>query len=86
MNPDQRCGSKLMSRRTLFLVQVLELDSTTSSQAVTSALDPVQEPWIVLEAIVEPIVLGLESDQHTGWLSVAGNDDFPFSGLSKKSR
>jgi hypothetical protein len=34
----------------------------------------------------EPLVLGPEADQHSGWFSVAGDDDFFAFGIMQKPR
>ena len=51
----------VLLERTL-LLEVLELDSATSFQALARILDAAQEPRIILEPVIEPVVLGLEAD------------------------
>jgi hypothetical protein len=43
-------------------------------------LDSLQEPWIVLEPVFEPIFLGSETDQDTGRLAVPCNHELVLLG------
>lgn len=38
----------------------------------------------MLEPIVEPVILGLETNEHAGRLAVAGDDDLGFLRFAKK--
>jgi len=55
--------------------RVFETHSSSGTQARPRALDSIEEPWIILEAIVEPVVLCLETDEHAGRLAVPRDDD-----------
>ena len=41
---------------------------------------------MVLQAILEPVVLGLEADQHAGRLSVPGDEDLLGLGQAQEAR
>jgi len=59
----------------LFCFDVFQPDPTPCTEAIARLFDPAQEPWIVLKAVVEPVLLGFETNQHSRWLAMARDDD-----------
>ena len=57
------------------MLPVLETHSSSCTEARSRFLDTVKERRVVLEAVVEPVVPGLEANQHAGRFPVPGNDD-----------
>jgi len=53
---------------------ILQLDAAPGAQAVAGAGNAIKKPRMVLQAVVEPVVFGLESDRDTRRLSVTSND------------
>ena len=45
-------------------------------QALAGYAHSLEEPGVVLQAVIEPIVLGLEPDKNPGGLAVTRNHDF----------
>jgi len=43
---------------------VFEFDASARAEAGASLLDALQEPWVVFNSVVEPVVLRLEPDQY----------------------
>ena len=54
----------------------LEPDPAAGRQISTRLTYPAKESGIVLEPVLKPVILVLESDQNTGWLTVPRDDDF----------
>jgi hypothetical protein len=79
--PDAQGESPLAGA--LFHFDVLQPDPSTGMQAVACLLDPAQESRIVLGAIVEPILLRFEADQHARRLAVTRDDDLLRLGLAR---
>ena len=50
---------------TLFSLDILDPDAAPLPQALSRVFDAAQEPRVVLEPIIEPIILGREADQHS---------------------
>src|SRR5262249_25840620 len=50
----------------LFLIKIIQPDTSPSEQASARLLDTTQEALIVLEPVIEPVLLGFESDQPAG--------------------
>src|SRR6266511_3343357 len=65
--------------------EVLEFGAGTCAQAGAGLLDPLQEPRVILQPEVEPIVLRLEPDEHAGRLAVARDHNRPLLGLAQVS-
>gem|GEM_PF-6896209 len=59
---------------------------TALSQTATGTFDSPKKTPIILETIVKPIVFRVETDQHTGRLSVTRNDDFLLARLTQITR
>ncbi|HEY6346436.1 MAG TPA: hypothetical protein VIY49_33515 [Bryobacteraceae bacterium] len=55
---------------TLCDVEVFELRSQAAPQAAPGRLNPAEKPRIALQAVIEPVVLGLEPDEDAGGLPV----------------
>src|SRR5216684_5666537 len=70
----------------LFRFDVFEPDAKSCAQAVPCLLDAVQEARVVLETVFEPVLFGLEADQHARRLAVTRDDDLLRLGFSKKPR
>jgi len=56
-------------------IGLFERDALASSDTAASMGDAAKESWIVLKAILEPVVLGREADKHAGRLAVARDKD-----------
>jgi hypothetical protein len=54
---------------------LFELDASSCSDTVTCTGDPLKKARIVLEAILKPIILGREPDEHSGRLSMPRDND-----------
>src|SRR5260221_12737907 len=54
---------------------IFKLHALAAPQAVPRLFDSLQEPWVMLELKVEPIIVGRKSDQDAGGLSVPRNYD-----------
>jgi len=50
------------------LLEILNPDAAALSEAVACLIDAAKKSRIVFELIIEPILLGGNADQHTGWL------------------
>src|SRR6266849_823643 len=79
-------SQRLVLLERILLLQVLELHPATRFDALAGIVDPAQKPWIVLEAVIEPVVLGLEADEYAGRPSMARNHNLTVFRLSKKTR
>ena len=38
--------------------------------------DATKKLWVMFETVLEPVVVGSESDEEPGWPTVTGDDDF----------
>src|SRR5437868_2030646 len=68
------------------LLQVLQPHASPGPETRARSFDASQEPRIVLQPIVEPVVLGLEADQHARRPAVARNDDLAVLRLAEELR
>ena len=57
------------------VVEILEPDTLAATQALASRLNAPTEPGVVLQAILKPLVLGIEAYEDAGSLTVPRNDD-----------
>ena len=72
------CNSRLRTRtpeeefrrrgRECRLIYFLQLNAATCTQAGASLLDAAQKTAIVFEPVIEPVIFGLEADQHPAGL------------------
>jgi len=62
------------NRGCAYSFDILQLDAAPGAQAVAGTGNAIKKPRIVLQAVVEPVVFGLESDQDARRLSVTRND------------
>jgi hypothetical protein len=65
-------------------LDVLDPDPAPFPQAIARLLDAMQEPRVVFELAVEPIILGGEAYQHSSWFPVAGYNDCVSLGFAQK--
>src|SRR5947209_12741715 len=70
----------------LFAFDVFEPGPTSRAQAVSRLFDTTQEARVMFEAVLEPVLFRLESDQHACWLAMARNNDLLRLGFSKEAR
>jgi hypothetical protein len=56
--------------------QILKSDTSPTSESLPRLGDAPQELGMMLQSIVEPVVLALESDKHSGWLAMPGDENF----------
>ena len=70
----------------LFIFDVFEPGPTSRAQAVSRLFDTTQEARVVFEAVLEPVLFRLETDQHAGGLTMARNNDLLRLSFSKKAR
>ena len=59
----------------LLCFKVLQLHSAPSAQAVPRLFNAPQEPRVMLEAVVVPILLRFEADQYTCRFAMTRDDD-----------
>ncbi len=45
--------------------------------------NPAQKPWIVLQPVFKPIILGFKPNQHTRWLAVARDNNLLILGQAE---
>jgi hypothetical protein len=64
-----------MCTRALFHFNVLDPGPTSRAQAVSGLFDAAQEARVMLETVFEPVLFGLEADQHACRLAMACDDD-----------
>ena len=83
-NAKRFCHSAMLGR--LSRREVLQSDTAPSLQRLSCLGYASEKLRIVLQTIVEPIVLGLEANQHTGRLSVPRDQDLLGLGQAQKSR
>jgi hypothetical protein len=57
------------------LDNILNSDTTPLPQALSGLFYAAQQARVVFEAVIEPVILGPEADQHPGRFPVAGDDD-----------
>ena len=69
----------------LFGFDILKFYAASFAEAFPRLFNPVQKAWIVLQAVIEPIIFRLETDQQAGWLSVPCDDNLLRLGLAEKS-
>src|ERR1043166_1207281 len=67
-------------------LHVFQFYAAPCTQARSCRLNPIQESWIVLQAIIEPIVLRFTADEPAGRLTMRGNHNFLLLRLAKKAR
>src|SRR5262249_25327306 len=60
-----------MTAGRLFCFNVFQPESASSAQAAPRLFNATQEARVMFETIVEPVLFGLESDQHAGRFAVA---------------
>src|SRR5690349_22241171 len=53
---------------------VFEPCPTSRAQAISRLFDTTQEPWVVFETVLEPLLFRFEADQHARGLAVACDD------------
>ena len=67
-----------------FLLNILDPDAVPLAQAIARLFDAAQKARVVFELVVEPVILGRETHQHSGRLAAAGDDDFLAFGFAQK--
>src|SRR5215472_9742872 len=75
-----------LARPSSCFLLLVNLHAMPGSQIFPRPFDPLQETWVVFQLIIEPVVFGLEADQHSGRLPVAGDDDLALSSLAQIAR
>lgn len=76
---DSACGDVL--RCNLF-----QGNAVSVAQSLPRLAHPSKESRMMLEAVLEPVVLVLESDEDPGRLTMTRNDNLAICGQAKKSR
>ncbi len=66
--------------------QILESDTASTPEPLARLCYASQEIGMVLQSIVEPVVLALEADKHSGRFPVPRDDDFFGLRQAQKSR
>ncbi len=66
--------------------QILESNTATAPETLSRLCDSAQELGMVLQAIVEPVVLAFEADQHPRRLPVSRDEDLLGLGQAQESR
>src|SRR5260370_30577841 len=67
-------------------LHIIDLHAAAGLQMLSRPFDSLEKARVVFQAIVEPVIFGLEADQHSGRLSMAGDDDLVLLGFSQKAR
>ena len=55
--------------------EILQASSTPSSECRARFLDLAQELRMILKPVLEPVILGFETDQHAGGPAVTGDQN-----------
>jgi hypothetical protein len=83
---DQNPHSGRWLRRPVLALQVFQAHSSPSTQTRSCLLDSIEEPWIMLEAVIEPVIFRLETDEYASGLTMARDDDLRLRGFSEVPR
>jgi hypothetical protein len=55
---------------------VLNSNTSPFTKILPRSLDPIQEPRVILQAILKPILFRRKANEHTDWLPVTGYYNF----------
>jgi hypothetical protein len=66
-------------------VMVFDSDTTTRLNARAGAGDAIQESWVVLQSLVEPVVLAGEANENACRASVTSDDNLLGRRLAQKT-
>ena len=69
-----------------FSLEILDPDAAPLAQARPCVVDAAQKARVVFEAVIEPVVLGGEADQHSGRFATSGDDDLLGLGFAQQTR
>lgn len=78
-------GSPVSMCGPLFDLDVFELGPTSRSQAFPRLFDTTQEPRVMFEAVLEPVLFRLEANQYARGFTMARDHDLRRLCFSKKA-